>query len=142
TAETGNATYSAESARLLARAMLWQGRVAEAQEFAGLVRVFAPPESLPEQARWRSIQSAIDAARGEPDEAVALATVADKILRGNDLLTLRAEVLIDLAGALTVSGDNKKASEAAQLALGLYSRKGDIIRADRTRRAFAIPPLS
>ena len=141
-AETGSATYRAESARLLARAMLWQGRVAQAQEFAGLVRGFAPPESLPEQARWRSIQSAIDAVRGESDEAVALATAADKILRSTDLLTLRAEVLTDLATALAVRGDDAKASEAARLATEFYEHKGDIIRADRTRRAFAIPPPS
>jgi hypothetical protein len=75
-------------------------------------------------------------ARGETDDAVVLAATADKILRSTDLLTLRADVLSDLAMALDTRGDKAKADQTAQLALALYERKGNPVGSERIRRLF------
>jgi ATP/maltotriose-dependent transcriptional regulator MalT len=102
-----------------------------------VARAGAPPDSRPAQARWRSLLAAIYAARGQTGDAPALATHADHLLRPTDLLPLRADVLIDLASALTARGETAKARRAAGHALALYTEKGNIIAAQRARNTCA-----
>jgi DNA-binding SARP family transcriptional activator/tetratricopeptide (TPR) repeat protein len=135
-AQTGNVRLGAQVAGLLAHAVLSQGRAAEAQRLAETARAGAPLESLPAQARWLVILAAIHLARAETGDAVALAGTADKILSATDLLTLRADVLSDLAMALAAGGDKARADQTAQLALALYERKGNIVGSKRIRRLF------
>jgi len=134
----GISRTGSEIAGILARAVLHQGRPAEAQELADELRQGAPPESLPAQARWRAIQAAIHTARGEADAAVALATEATTMLSDTDLLTLRADVLTDLAAAFAACGDTAKAGEAAQRALALYVRKENSIGAEYAHKLLGV----
>jgi class 3 adenylate cyclase len=120
-------------AALLARALLWQGRDTEPEGLIEMAHAGAPPDSRPAQARWCSIQAAVHATRGQADDAIALATHADRLLRPTDLLPLRADVLTDLASAHTARGDTAKASRAAEHALALYTEKGNIVAAQRAR---------
>jgi ATP/maltotriose-dependent transcriptional regulator MalT len=124
-------------AALLARALLGQGRHTEAEGLAEVARAGAPPGSRPAQARWRALQAAVRAARGQADDAVALATHADRLLRPTDLLPLRADVLTDLAAALAARGDTAKATRAAEHALALHTEKGNIVAAQRARNTWA-----
>jgi tetratricopeptide (TPR) repeat protein len=139
-AVSGSLETGANIAALLARAMLSLGREAEAEGLVDVARAGAPPDSRPAQARWRSVQSAVHAARGRADDAAALAAQADRLLRMTDLLPLRADVLIDLASALAARGDTAKAARAAGRALALYTQKGNIVAARRTRGVWG--PLS
>jgi ATP/maltotriose-dependent transcriptional regulator MalT len=120
-------------AALLARSLLWQGHDTEAEGLIETARAGAPHDSRPAQARWRSLLAAVHAARGQPGDAVALATHANRLLRSTDLLPLRADVLTDLASALTAHGDTAKATRAAKHALALYTEKGNIVAAHRAR---------
>lgn len=129
----GSLETGADIAALLARALLWQGRHAAAERLVAVARAGAPPDSRPAQARWRSLLAAVHAARGQAGDAVPLATHADRLLRPTDLLLLRADVLTDLASALTARGDTAKATRAAEHALALYTQKGNIIAAQRAR---------
>jgi DNA-binding SARP family transcriptional activator/tetratricopeptide (TPR) repeat protein len=136
-AASGSLETGADIAALMARALLWQGRHAAAEQLADAARAGAPPDSRPAQARWRSLLAAVHAARGQAGDAVALATHADRLLRPTDLLPLRADVLIDLASALTARGDTAKARRTAEHALALYTEKGNIIAAQRARNTCA-----
>jgi ATP/maltotriose-dependent transcriptional regulator MalT len=136
-AASGSLETGANIAALLARALLWQGRHTEAERLVDVARAGAPPDSRPAQARWRSLLAAVHAARGQTGDAVALATHASRLLRPTDLLPLRADVLIDLAAALTARGDTAKARRAAGYAFALYTEKGNIIAAQRARNTCA-----
>jgi ATP/maltotriose-dependent transcriptional regulator MalT len=136
-AASGSLETGANIAALLARALLCQGRTAEAERLIDVARAGALPGSRPAQARWRSLLAAVHAARGQAGDAVALATHADRLLRPTDLLPLRADVLIDLASALAASRDAAKARRAGGHALALYAEKGNIVAAQRARNTCA-----
>jgi len=136
-AVSGMVETGAIIAALLARALLEQGRDTEAEALADVARAGAPPDSRPAQARWRSLLAAVHTARGQADDAIALAAHADRLLHPTDLLPLRADVLTDLASALTARGDIAKATRAAEHALALHTEKGNIVAAQRARNTWS-----
>jgi ATP/maltotriose-dependent transcriptional regulator MalT len=136
-AVSGMLETGATIAALLARALLGQGRDTEAEGLVGAARAGTPPDSRPAQARWRALLAAVHAARGQADDAIALAAHADRLLRPTDLLPLRADVLTDLTSALAARGDTAKATRAAEHALALHTEKGNIIAAQRARNTWA-----
>lgn len=60
------------------------------------------------------------------------------MLSDTDLLTLRADVLTDLAAAFAACGDTAKAGEAAQRALALYVRKENSIGAEYAHKLLGV----
>jgi DNA-binding SARP family transcriptional activator/tetratricopeptide (TPR) repeat protein len=124
-------------AALQARALLRQGRHTEAEVLVDVARAGAAPDRRPAQARWRALLAAVQAARGQTADAVTLAAEADRLLRSTDLLPLRADVLIDHASALAAHGDTAKAARAAEHALALYTEKGNVVSAQRTRDSWS-----
>jgi DNA-binding SARP family transcriptional activator len=124
-----------ELAVLFARARLAQGHADEAAKLAHQASNCVPAESRPAQAGWRSLLAAARAAQGEGEEAVALASEAVRLLRATDLLSARADTLVDLAGALAANGRSAEAAGATGRALALYARKGNLVAA---RRASAV----
>ncbi len=95
------------------------------------------PAAAPLKRAGAPLLAAVHAARGQTGDAVALATHASRLLRPTDLLPLRADVLIDLASALAARGDTAKATRAAGHALALYTEKGNIVAAQRTRNTWS-----
>jgi tetratricopeptide (TPR) repeat protein len=130
-AVSGMVETGAIIAALLARALLGQGRDTEAEGLVDVARAGAPLDSRSAQARWRALLAAVQAARGQAGDAVALAAHADRLLRATDLLPLRADVLTDLASALAARGDTAKATRASEHALALHTQKGNIVAARR-----------
>jgi DNA-binding SARP family transcriptional activator len=139
-ASSGNAQTTGEVAMLRARVALAQGRPDEAEQLAHLARDAAAPESRPAQASWRSVLAAALAQHGQTDTAVTLATEALRLLRATDLLTLRAEVWMDVATALAAHADAAGAARANEQAVALYEQKGNLVACRRARAASA--PLS
>ena len=73
---------------------------------------------------------------GRSSEAEALAREAVAILAPTELLTCRADVLMDLAGVL-LGEDPAGAATAAEEALELYERKGNVASAARVQSFLA-----
>ena len=71
-----------------------------------------------------------------PDEALALAREAVTVAP-RELLVVRADALLDLAEVCEVGGLPTEAAGAAQEALDLYSRKGNVVSAHRARTVLA-----
>jgi class 3 adenylate cyclase len=114
-AELGNLCGSAG---LLARALLLQGRLREADALAREVEAAAAPEDAASQIAWRSVRARVLAARGERGEAERLAREAVARAARTDDLHTRARALLDLAA---VRGGDAQAEHEAEL---LLARKG------------------
>jgi Flp pilus assembly protein TadD len=70
---------------------------------------------------------------GRTGEAAALAREAVRLAAPTDMLTMRADALLDLAEVLRLSGPSAEADAAARQALALYDRKEDRVSIARAR---------
>jgi len=74
---------------------------------------------------------------GRLDEAAALAREAVRLAEPTDMLTIRADALVDLAEVLDLSEPSAEAVAAAREGLALYERKGDRVSTARVRLQLA-----
>jgi ATP/maltotriose-dependent transcriptional regulator MalT len=123
----------------LARAVLEQGRVAEAEELATRCAEMSPLDDLESQAVWRGVRARALVRRGEAVEAERLAREAIEISERTDSPGMRADALIDLAQVLRDSGRRSQADAAAAAALALYEAKGNRVSAGSVRSELSIP---
>lgn len=115
----------------LARALLAQGRTAEADDLISAVRTGASADDTDAQALWRSVMARVQAAAGSAESGVPLAAEAVALRReGQDVIGLM-EALADLAEVQLAAGQVPEAAGAAEEALGLAREKGDIAFAGR-----------
>ena len=108
------------------------GRHAEAHALARSIIRDAPSFALEPQIGWRRVMAKIAAARGDRQEAAALAREAVRLVSSTDLLTLQSDALVDLADSL-LPDRPRDALEAADGALDLCARKGSLAGARRAR---------
>jgi class 3 adenylate cyclase/tetratricopeptide (TPR) repeat protein len=108
------------------------GRYAEAHALARSIIRDAPSFALEPQIGWRRVMAKIAAARGDRQEAAALAREAVRLVSSTDLLTLQSDALVDLADSL-LPDRPRDALEAADGALDLCARKGSLAGARRAR---------
>ncbi len=85
------------------------------------------------QALWRSIRAKVRASDGRCDEALALAREAIALMESTDLLSHRADAMLDLAEVLRACSRLREGRGAIQTALGLYEAKGNVAAAARAR---------
>jgi class 3 adenylate cyclase/tetratricopeptide (TPR) repeat protein len=112
----------------LARVVHEQGRHEEA---ATLLDAAKPLQAA--MPWWKSGQARVLAARGELDEAVALAREAAAQESGDEDPTSVALTLVDLSEVLITAGDRAGAEAALTEAIALNERKGNVIAAQRCR---------
>ena len=129
----GERALRATTAAMLAQAVYGQDRHEEADELCRASERMAAREDVVTHALWRSVRAKIRACAGELDEAEALAREAVRLLEPTDLLTDRANALLDLAEVLRLGGRATDAEAAAQGGLELYERKGNRVSAARAR---------
>ena len=77
------------------------------------------------------------ALRGKTSEAAALVREAAGFMEGNDDVTARAEILVDLAEVLRAHGDAAGAAGSLAEALALHEEKGNLVAAEHCRRLLA-----
>jgi tetratricopeptide (TPR) repeat protein len=129
----GERALLATTAGLLARALIEQGRDADAWAYLDIVDRTAASDDLSahmvsrtQRARLLARRGAMSEARNLSDEAVELAGRTDWVVDHADTLIARAEVL-------RATGDASAADTVAGEALVLYESKGVVVSARRTR---------
>jgi hypothetical protein len=80
------------------------------------------------------------AARGEIDEALALARRAVQVARTTDMLNTRAYTLVDLSEVCRFAGQSHQQAAALREALTLHELKANVASADRTRARLEAQP--
>ena len=100
-----------QAAALLARSVLAQGRVDEADRYAAESERLAG-HNLKTAIAWRAVRAEILAAQGQYDEAVAMARDAVAVAAGTDLVLDHAEACLALSRVLVAAGDAKGANDA------------------------------
>jgi len=116
----------------LARVLHEQGRHEEAGELLD--------DARPLQADvpwWKSGMARVLAARGELDQAVALAREAAEQESGDQDPTSLALTLVDLSEVLRAAGDRDGAEAALREAIALNERKGNVVAAQQCRARVA-----
>jgi tetratricopeptide (TPR) repeat protein len=118
----------ATTAAKLARAIAAQGqsRYDEAIRLIATSREAAADEDLSAQAVSQGLLARILADRGHHSEAEELARSAVAIAAQTDLLSERADILLDLAHVLAALGQAIEAHTTAAQAVDLYQRKGNL----------------
>ena len=122
----------ATTAAMLAQAVYAQGHVREADELCEKAAAAVTPDDIVTHAWWRSVRAKVLAAGGRCDEALALAREAVELIESTDLLSHRADAMLDLAEVLRVCSRHGECRGAMQTALQLYEAKGNIAAATRT----------
>jgi ATP/maltotriose-dependent transcriptional regulator MalT len=125
------------TASLLARALLLQGRLDEAEELTRVAEESAASEDVGTQALWRETRALVLARGGDAEAAEPLARAAAERAAGTDFVLLRGDTLLALSEVLARAGRSEEAARAAAEALGLYEGKGAVVAARRAREALA-----
>jgi ATP/maltotriose-dependent transcriptional regulator MalT len=129
----GGTRPRASVAAMLARVVHLRGRSDEAEELTRTCERLAPPDQLDAQIKWRSIR-AVTIARSDPEAAERLAKDAVHLADTTDQLDSRAEVRIDLADVLRLSGRRREAARELEHAIALYQAKGNDVGESNARR--------
>jgi len=116
----------ANVAAWLARVLLRQGRLDEAERMTRQCEECAATKQADAQAKWRSIRSVVLARRGQREEAETLIKEALDLADATDQPDTRAEVHIDHAEVLRLSGRKPEAIRELKRAEDLYEQKGNL----------------
>jgi class 3 adenylate cyclase/tetratricopeptide (TPR) repeat protein len=117
----------------LAEALLDQGRVDDAAEYADLARDTAPADDASGQGWWRMVTAKVLARHGDVDEAIRLAEESISILEGTDELMTLPDLVLGQADVLRLAGRTDEATGALERAIELFERKGALAEVRRTR---------
>ncbi|TFH25446.1 MAG: DUF4440 domain-containing protein [Myxococcales bacterium] len=123
---------AARAAALLARTVLAEGRVAEAETLSHDSEALAG-DDLQAAIAWRGVRAEALAQRGEIDGAIDLARAAVQIAASTDALLDHADARLALAAALRAAGRSGEANLEEQRALDLWETKGATLLAERAR---------
>lgn len=119
-----------QAAALLARSVLAQGRLEEADRHAAESERLAG-RNLKTAIAWRAVRAEIFAAQGLHADAVAMAREAVAVAAGTDLVLDHAEACLALSRVLATAGDTKGANSARDDAEALYAAKEVTARVGR-----------
>jgi hypothetical protein len=100
-------------------------------------QAIAAHDDLFAQVRWRGAAARALAAQERVAEAERLAAEAVAIAEPTDMLTMRADALLDQAAVAAAAGRPADAVRHAQAALALYRAKGNLAGAARAEAAAA-----
>ena len=126
-------SFLSTAAGSLARALFALDRLDEADAWAGQAAELGASEDAFTQMIWRQVRAKVLARRGEPAEAERLAREAVAICDETDQLDAQGDVYADLAEVLVLAGREEEAAASLEQALASYERKGNIVKATRTR---------
>lgn len=111
-----------QAAALLARSLLAQGRIEEADRYAAQSEQIAG-HNLKTAIAWRAVRAEILSAQGRHGDATTLAAEAVAVAAGTDLILDHAEACLSLSRVLAAAGDDSGASTVRSQAESLYAAK-------------------
>jgi tetratricopeptide (TPR) repeat protein len=111
-----------QAAALLARSVLAQGRVDEADRYAAESERLAG-HNLKTAIAWRAVRAEILAAQGRHDRAVVMAREAVALAADTDLVLDHADACLALGRVLAAAGDARGAAAAERDTEALYTAK-------------------
>jgi tetratricopeptide (TPR) repeat protein len=132
-ARMGERSYLSTIAGFLARALVEQGRHAEAEEKARISADSASADDVGTQIIWRGTCARALSRQGRRDEAERLATEAVELSSGIDFVTVKADATCDLANVLHDLGRRDESLPIFSDALKIYEDKGNVVAAGRVR---------
>lgn len=121
----------ATTTAMLAQAVYAQGRSDEAEQLCRQTADAAGPDDIVSQTIWRTVMAKVLAADARGDDAMALAQRAVALAAATDLLSHRADAMLDLAEVLWMCSRWEESRDAVRGALSLYERKGNAVGAAR-----------
>jgi predicted ATPase/class 3 adenylate cyclase len=131
--EVGEQGVLSTIAGFLAHALYAEGDDAEAERFSRESEAAASPDDVLSQVLWRTARAKIRARQSNLEPAEALAREAVRLAEPTDLLSTRAEALLDLARVLAVAGRREGAVAALDHAARLYEEKGNVTGLSQAR---------
>ena len=129
---------AARAAALLARALLAQDRVDEAEALSHESEALAG-DDLKAAIAWRGVRAEALARRGEHAAAVEFASQAVEIAAATDALLDHADARLALAAALRAAGRGREADAEERRAIELWEAKGATLLAERAPRGGSEP---
>ena len=122
---------------LLGRAVLAQGRIAEAERYAVFSEELTSREDVFAQIEWRTVRAGVCARTDRLAEAERVAREAVELSEGIDALNLKGDAFAALGEALQGVGRFDEARKSFAEAHSLYARKGNLIASSRLPRESA-----
>jgi hypothetical protein len=129
--ERGLGIDAARAAALLGRALLAQGRAAEAEALSHQSEALAG-DDLQAAIAWRGVRAEALARRGDGAAAIALARASVEIAATTDALLDHADARVALATALRAAGRAAEAESEERRAAELWEAKGATLLAERS----------
>jgi tetratricopeptide (TPR) repeat protein len=111
----------------LGEALYALGRNDEALRLSEVAEQITIEGDVDAEVRWRQLRAKALARGGRHDEAAAFAEEAVRRISRTDYLDLHAEALLALAEVMRSAGRRSDAVSAAQQALALHRRKGNLV---------------
>lgn len=128
-----------QAAALLAKSVLAQGRIDEADRYAAQSERIAG-HNLKTAIAWRAVRAEILSAQGEHEAAVTRAREAVTVASDTDLILDHADACLVLSRVLAAAGDDGAADKAHEQAESLYATKDAVFMARLTAESAASPP--
>jgi class 3 adenylate cyclase/tetratricopeptide (TPR) repeat protein len=123
----------ATAATMLARALVEQGRLDEAERYARIGAENAAADDVVTQFAWRSVRARVLARRGDLAAGEALAREAVALAEPTDYLEERAGAHLSLAEVLALAGRGNEGVPAVEEAIRLFERKESVVGVERAR---------
>lgn len=125
----GGVGPKANVASWLARVLLRQDRLEEAERMARQCEECAASHQTDAQVKWRSIRAVVLARQGRAAEAERLIREALSLAEQTDQPDTQAEVRADFAEVLRLAGRRQEALRELKRAMDLYDEKGNLAAA-------------
>lgn len=138
----GERAHLATQAAQLGEALYRQGRYDEVLRWSQLAAECAASDDAGAQFLWRALSAKSAARQGQGEEADSLSREAVARAAKTDASSQHAQVLVDRAEVLRLSGQWAAAQTAIRQALGLLQAKGNIAALQRTRSLLRDAPDS
>jgi tetratricopeptide (TPR) repeat protein len=132
--DDGLGIAAAQAGALLARALLAQGRIDEAEAVSRESEALAG-DSFQAAITWRGVRAEVLAARGDHTGAIDVARAAVEIAAATDDLLDHADARAALAVALRSGGRGAEADAEERRAIELWEAKGATLLVERARAA-------